>query len=102
MIDTVRRTITARPSGRTMSLGDVRKFLTSLDGLPDEAPVKARVGWGKLLRELTVEDEDVGFRDYIRSVSPDDDIAAIGDGLDKTTSRDKRPKRDTATRGASD
>jgi hypothetical protein len=86
-----------------MTLGDVRKFLSSLDALPDEAPVKARVGWGKVLRSLTVEDEDVGFRDYIRSVTPDDDIAAIADGLDKTTSsRDKRTKRDTATRGASD
>jgi hypothetical protein len=86
-----------------MTLGDVRKFLTSIESLPDESPVKARVGWGKVLRSLTVEDEDVGFRDYIRSVSPDDDMAAIADGLDKTTTgRDKRTKRDTATRGAAD
>jgi hypothetical protein len=54
-----------------MSLGDVRKFLTSLESLPDEAPVKAKVGWGKVLRELTVEDEDVGYRDFIASVSGD-------------------------------
>jgi hypothetical protein len=85
-----------------MTLGDVRKFLTSIENLPDESPVKARVGWGKILRELTVEDEDVGFRDYIRSVTPDDDISAIADGLDKNLSRDKRTKRDTAARGASD
>lgn len=85
-----------------MTLGDVRKFLTSIETLPDESPVKARVGWGKVLRELTVEDEDVGFRDYIRSVSPDDDISAIADELDKNITRDKRTKRDTATRGASD
>jgi hypothetical protein len=101
----MRRTITARPSGRTMSLGDVRKFLTSIESLPDEAPVKARVGWGKVLRALTVEDEDVGFRDYIRSVTPDDDISAIAEELDKTTStgRDRRKReRDTASRGASD
>lgn len=84
-----------------MTLGDVRKFLSSIESLPDESPVKARLGWGKNLRELTVEDEDVGFRDYIRSVSPDDDIAAIADDLDKTSSREKR-KRDTATRGAAD
>jgi hypothetical protein len=102
MIEAVRRTITARPSGRTMSLGDVRKFLGSIESLPDEAPVKAEVGWGKVLRSLTVEDEDVGFRDYIRSVAPDDDIGAIADQLDKATGRDKRPKRDTAARGASD
>jgi hypothetical protein len=102
MIEVVRRTITARPSGRTMTLGDVRKFLTSIEALPDESPVKARVGWGKVLRELTVEDEDVGFRDYIRSVTPDDDISAIADDIDKNTTRDKRTKRDTATRGAAD
>jgi hypothetical protein len=86
-----------------MSLGDIRKFLTSIESLPDEAPVKAKVGWGKILRSLTVEDEDVGFRDYIRSVSPEgDDIATIASDLDKNTGRDKRAKRDTATRGASD
>lgn len=85
-----------------MTLGDVRKFLTSIESLPDESPVKARVGWGKVLRELTVEDEDVGFRDYIRSVSPDDDISSIADELDKNIARDKRTKRDTASRGASD
>ncbi len=56
-----------------MSLGDVRKFLNSLESLPDEAPVKAKVGFGKQLRSLTVEDEDVGFRDYLRSVSPEVD-----------------------------
>jgi hypothetical protein len=102
MIGAMRRTITARPSGRTMTLGDVRKFLTSLESLPDEAPVKAKVGWGKILRSLTVEDEDVGFRDYIRSVSDDDEIATIASDLDKNTSRDKRTKRETVTRGASD
>jgi hypothetical protein len=85
-----------------MTLGDVRKFLTSIESLPDESPVRARLGWGKVLRELTVEDEDVGFRDYIRSVTPDDDISAIADELDKNVTRDKRAKRDTATRGASD
>src|SRR5262245_53810891 len=98
----MKRTITARPSGRTMSLGDLRKFLGSIESLPDEAPVKAQVGWGKVLRALTVEDEDVGFRDYIRSVTPDDDgMAAIAKELDKTTGRERR-KRDTAARGASD
>jgi hypothetical protein len=102
MIGAMRRTITARPSGRTMTLGDVRKFLTSLESLPDEAPVKAKVGWGKILRSLTVEDEDVGFRDYIRSVSDDDEIATIASDLDKNTSRDKRTKREPVSRGASD
>jgi hypothetical protein len=99
----MRRTITARPSGRTMSLGDIRKFLSSLDSLPDEAPVKAQVGWGKILRSLTVEDEDVGFRDYIRSVAPEEEISAIAEELDNATGRNSnRRKRDTATRGASD
>jgi hypothetical protein len=73
-----------------MSLGDVRKFLSSLDSLPDEAPVKARVGWGKVLRELTVEDEDVGYRDFIASVSGDSD----------TDTKDKQEANGNSNHGA--
>jgi hypothetical protein len=88
MISAVRRTITARPAGRTMSLGDIRKFLGSIESLPDEAPVKAKVGFGKVLRSLTVEDEEVGLSEYLRAIAPDDDT-------------DDR-KKDKAARGASD
>jgi hypothetical protein len=51
-----------------MSLGDLRQFLASIEGLPDEALIKARTTWGKHLRSLTVEEDDVGFRDYIKAV----------------------------------
>jgi hypothetical protein len=64
----MKRTITGRTQSRTMTLGDLRQFLASLESLPDEAAVKARVSWGKRLREVTVEEDDIGFRDYIRAV----------------------------------
>ena len=74
---------------------DYATYLRELTQLPVDAPL--------MLEHLTTPDEYLEGRDYIRSVTPDDDIAAIADGLDKTTSsRDKRTKRDTATRGASD
>jgi hypothetical protein len=64
-----------------MSLGDLRQFVTSLDGIPDEALVRARVTFGKHLRSLTVEEDDVGFRDYVRAVKPGDD-ATSSEGTD--------------------
>jgi hypothetical protein len=80
----VKRTITGLTASRTMTLGDLRQFLSSLDGLPDEASVKARVTFRKRLRSLTVEEDDLGFRDYLRAVGPReradaDDEAATGE-----------------------
>jgi hypothetical protein len=72
----MKRTITGRPAGRHMSLGDLRQFLASIEGLPDEALIKARTSWGKHLRSLTVEEDDVGFRDYIKAVQSGDDFDA--------------------------
>jgi hypothetical protein len=69
----VKRTITGRADDRTMTLRDLRQFVASLEGFPDEAPVRANVTWGKHLRSLTVEDANVGFGDYIRSIKADDD-----------------------------
>lgn len=51
-----------------MSLGDLRQFIGSLGGLPDEAEVKAKVTWRKHLRSVTVEEDDGGFRDFVRAV----------------------------------
>jgi len=68
----VKRTITGLNANGTMSLGDLRQFLASLDGLPDDAFVKARVTWRKHLRSVTVEEEDLGFRDYIRAVGSEE------------------------------
>jgi hypothetical protein len=81
-----------------MSLGDVRKFLASLDSLPDEAPVKARVGWGKVLRELTVEDEDVGYRDFLASVSGESDTDEAKDK--KVTNGNSDPGAAASKRGS--
>jgi hypothetical protein len=72
----VKRTITGRTATRTMSLGDLRQFIGSLDGLPDEADVKARVTFRKYLREVTVEEDDSGFRDFVRAVDSDKRRAA--------------------------
>lgn len=56
-----------------MTLGDLRKFLSSIEGIADESPVRARVTFRKHLREITVDDLDLGFHDYIRSVRLDDE-----------------------------
>ena len=67
----MKRTITGLTANGSMSLGDLRQFIASLDGLPDEASVRARVLFRKHLRSLTVEEDDIGFHDYIRAVGPD-------------------------------
>jgi hypothetical protein len=69
-----------------MSLGDLRQFLASIEGLPDEALIKARTTWGKHLRSLTVEEDDVGFRDYIKAVqSQESDLGTKSGAKAKST-----------------
>ena len=72
----MKRTITGSTASRTMSLGDLRQFIGTLDGLPDEAQVKAKVTFRKLLRSVTVEEDDAGFRDFVRAVEKGDDREA--------------------------
>jgi hypothetical protein len=72
-MEAVKRTITGRTASRTMSLGDLRQFIGSLDSLPDEAQVKAKVTFRKLLRSVTVEEDDAGFRDFVRAAKQGDD-----------------------------
>lgn len=84
----VRRTITGRAGGRTMTLGDLRKFLASLDGIGDEAPVKARVTLAKRLRSITIEDDELGLKEYLRSIGTDADA----DDDDTTRSTNSRSK----------
>ena len=67
----MKRTITGDTATGTMTLGDLRQFVASLDGLPDEASVRARVSFRKHLRSVTVEEDDIGFREYIKAVGPD-------------------------------
>lgn len=72
----MKRTITARAAARTMTLGDVRQFLASIDSVPDEALIKVRSTlFGRHLRMLTVEEDDVGFQAYVRAVGADEDKA---------------------------
>lgn len=56
-----------------MTLGDLRKFLASLDAITDEAPVKAKVTLRRHLRAVTVEDDDPGLKEYLRSIGFDED-----------------------------
>jgi hypothetical protein len=71
-----------------MTLGDLRKFLASLDGVGDEAPVKARVTVAKGLRSITIEDDDPGLKEYLRSIGSDADD---GDTKAETT-KSPRPR----------
>lgn len=73
----VKRTITGRSVGRTMTLGDLRRFLDSLEGIGDDAPVKARVTLRKRLRAVTIEEEeDNGLQDYLRAIGLDEEPEA--------------------------
>lgn len=66
----MRGTITgSNPSG-AMTLGDLRDFIASLDGLPDDAAVKARTTLvRRRLRSITVEEEDITFHGYLEAVA---------------------------------
>jgi hypothetical protein len=77
-IGRMKRTITGRPANRRMCLGDLRQFLASLESIPDEALIRARVTFGKHLRSITVEEDDVGFHDYVRAVKSGDDATSGG------------------------
>lgn len=83
----VKRTITGRASGRTMTLGDLRKFLASLDSIGDEAPVKARVTLRKHLRSMTIEDDEPGLQDYLRSIGLHSDDDNDDTAIEATTTR---------------
>lgn len=67
----MKRTITGQRGSGPMTLGDLRQFVASLDGMPDEATVKAKLSFGKQLRSVTVVEDDNGFREFVKSVKPD-------------------------------
>jgi hypothetical protein len=58
-----------------MTLGELRQFIASIEGIPDEALVRTRARFGRYLRSLTVQEDDAGFRDYVRSVGTDEGAA---------------------------
>lgn len=68
----MKRTMTGRPSGRTMTLGELREFVATLEALPDEATVRARLTLRKQVRSVTVEEDDTRFRDYTSALSEPD------------------------------
>jgi hypothetical protein len=69
----MKRTITGQGGARRMTLGELRQFVSSIEGLPDDALIKTQVTWRRHLRAVTVEEEDVGFRDYVKAVGSKDD-----------------------------
>ena len=71
-----------------MTLGDIRRFIDSIKGIADDTPVKAKVTVQKRLVALTVEEEDLEFRDYIRQVQLDDPMKTQLDELDKLDKAD--------------
>ena len=76
MMGGMKRTITGQATNRRMTLGDLRQFIASIENVPDEAYVKGRVAFGRHLRSVTVEEEDVGFGDYVRAVAPEEPAPA--------------------------
>lgn len=88
----MKRTITGRAAARSMTLGELRQFIASIETLPDEALLKVRTRFRRNLRSLTVEEEDVGFSDYVR---------AVGSETDKKGGRgDPSPSRSKSTEKA--
>lgn len=95
----MKRTITGVNANGSMSLGDLRQFIASLDGLPDEASVRARVSFRKNLRSVTVEEEDVGFSDYMRAVGSDGaEATGAGAGAANSTDRQAAPRESRDSR----
>jgi hypothetical protein len=68
----VKRIITGRAAARTMTLGELRQFLASVDSVPDEALIRTRSTFRRYLRSLTIEEDDVGFGAYVRAVASSD------------------------------
>jgi hypothetical protein len=64
----MKRTITGRAAARSMTLGELRQFIASLESVPDEALITTRSTFRRHLRSITVEEEDVGFNAYVRAV----------------------------------
>lgn len=89
----MRRTITGRTDTGPMTLGDLRRFVGSLDALPDEAVIKARTRFARrTLRSITVEEDDDGFKDYIRAVGRNDpDNVATRKAREAKEAKEKTP-----------
>jgi hypothetical protein len=56
----VNRIITGEATGNRMTVGELRAFLDSLEGVPDDTPVKAKTTRGSHLRSVTIEERVQG------------------------------------------
>ena len=90
----MKRTITGRAAARSMTLGELRQFIASLESVPDEALITTRSTFRRHLRSITVEEEDVGFNAYVRAVGS-------ADGTRDPMAPDARPSRGKAVEKAS-
>jgi hypothetical protein len=72
----MKRTITGLATNRRMTLGDLRHFLASVENVPDEAILKGRVGFGRGLKSVTIEEDDIGFDEYVRAVASEEEERA--------------------------
>jgi hypothetical protein len=69
----VKRSITGRTAGSRMTLGELRRFIASIEGLADDVPLKVKTAFRGHLRSVTVEEADDTFHDYILAVGGDKD-----------------------------
>ncbi|HEY2998404.1 MAG TPA: hypothetical protein VGJ43_07500 [Acidimicrobiales bacterium] len=88
----MKRTITGKAATRRMTLGDVRQFLASIENVPDDAVVRARSTLGRQLRSLTVEEDDVGFSEYVRAVAPEESAAPASGTAERDEERKEKRK----------
>lgn len=88
----MKRTITGRAAARAMTLGELRQFIASLDGVPDEATIRTRATFRRHLRSVTVEEEDVGFSDYVRAVGDPGGERPAGRGDSSASGKGGRAK----------
>ena len=55
---TVKQTYTAEPAnGKALTVGELRQWLASIDGCPDDTTIVARVNFGGTLRKVSVTQE---------------------------------------------
>lgn len=96
----MKRTITGSAAARSMTLGELRQFVTSLEGLPDDALVKSRATWRRHLRSLTVEEEDVGFSSYVLAVADPDADPDASTGPERSSTRTRTSKDEVNERSS--
>jgi hypothetical protein len=88
----MKRIITGRAAARSMTLGELRQFLASVESVPDEALIRTRSTFRRYLRSLTIEEDDVGFGAYVRAVGSGESREARGSESRASEGRRERVK----------